>query len=560
MSFDLRHLFAALTLAALAGPALAEDTVFLKNGDRITGFVMSDDGQRLKLGTVYGTVFVEKRRIQEIKKSASGGIPDRVLIVPPPFKDGEPPPDVEEPDSEGEEGPSEDEESSEGVEEAAPGEEGEPKTAIEEPPDFAGVGPLQREPMRFIKGQSADEFLGVEALPAAPRLIFSAQGGAEAVDPSSGKSSFIASSLPSSSFSKALDADGDGKMEFAFSAREEEKLRLQIVDGKGRKLKEFEDAGNDDSGIALLELTALRRKGPKIALAAISSGYSQQPRGVAAFDYETGKKLWFYAVGPAVTTLEAADIDGDGVKEVVFGSYAPANGAQAPDGTDDSHSYVWVLDDKGKLRWKKEFGGHFTGVNIACRDLTGKGKPSIVASTSAAWRFRKDEGRIAVLDSKGAVVWETDMMGSVYSAEFFPEAQGLSILATGRMGGVLKYGADGKPLGSAEFSWANAAAAAKPTLIKGIADFDGDGKPEIAAVSWEEEPKISNPRTDRGPKNVTIYRNAAVWILGRDLKPLRRTVLAKESLYPPRVEVLPGKPAAIAAAQGREFSILKMAP
>ncbi len=93
-------------------------------------------------------------------------------------------------------------------------------------------------------------------------------------------------------------------------------------------------------------------------LLVMDTGYGRLPRGVMACDLQTGEVIWRYDMGslpyierrPPVIT----DFGLDGRLELVLGTSAPQNKVFR-NGTDDLHSYVFVLDlSTGQLlrRWR----------------------------------------------------------------------------------------------------------------------------------------------------------------------------------------------------------------
>ena len=57
---------------------------------------------------------------------------------------------------------------------------------------------------------------------------------------------------------------------------------------------------------------------------------------------ESGKIVWEFLMGPQVVNPIIDDIDGDGLKEIVLGSYAPRNFAEY-NGTQDDSCYGAVF-------------------------------------------------------------------------------------------------------------------------------------------------------------------------------------------------------------------------
>jgi len=100
--------------------------------------------------------------------------------------------------------------------------------------------------------------------------------------------------------------------------------------------------------------------------------------------------------GAQFVFLAPGDVDGDGRDEIAFGADAPANGTEA-NGTNDTESYVGVLDDDGSLPWMERTGGIATQSYVVLVDLDDDGRLELVSgappnqdakpvvSTVAAW-------------------------------------------------------------------------------------------------------------------------------------------------------------------------------
>jgi signal transduction histidine kinase len=128
-------------------------------------------------------------------------------------------------------------------------------------------------------------------------------------------------------------------------------------------------------------LTDLDADGKKELCFKFTEGYLRYPRGVACFDYESGKLLWEYYCGASIHRIEIKDLDGDEKKEIVLSCTAVNNGAQR-NGTSDAYSYVLVLDSKGNETWKNKTGDWYTLAQSAIADLDHDGFYEIVTATA----------------------------------------------------------------------------------------------------------------------------------------------------------------------------------
>ncbi|MCI0470770.1 MAG: hypothetical protein L0Y73_03835, partial [Candidatus Aminicenantes bacterium] len=93
-------------------------------------------------------------------------------------------------------------------------------------------------------------------------------------------------------------------------------------------------------------LVDLEGDGRQEMIIIFQSYYIHYPRGVVCFDAISRKCKWQYYGGALFKDVAFSDLDGDNRKEVILSSAAVNNGA-VNNSTDDSHSYVIVLDRTG---------------------------------------------------------------------------------------------------------------------------------------------------------------------------------------------------------------------
>ncbi len=122
-------------------------------------------------------------------------------------------------------------------------------------------------------------------------------------------------------------------------------LRVRVYNGEGSLLKTFN--GQHDGG-SDVNMVPIGFTGDKV-LIKYGAGYALSPRGMAAFDPETGNELWYYQVGPAPELSSVADIDGNGLLDISLDLISVNNGV-AGNGTYDSNTYVIVVDETGSKK------------------------------------------------------------------------------------------------------------------------------------------------------------------------------------------------------------------
>ena len=120
------------------------------------------------------------------------------------------------------------------------------------------------------------------------------------------------------------------------------------------------------------------RNGKPLWLITVNSGFDAGPRGMIAIDPTTYRPVWHYYVGPQIKSLMTADVDRDGIKEIIFSTYAPSNGAIYNGFTDDS-CYVFMLNAAGKKLWHRPFGPYWSGVMLDTADVDGDGHNELFA-------------------------------------------------------------------------------------------------------------------------------------------------------------------------------------
>ena len=150
-------------------------------------------------------------------------------------------------------------------------------------------------------------------------------------------------------------------------------LRILFYNGAGNLLKTI---STPDSHVIDVKCADLNNDGRKEVIATIQAWYTLKPRGVYVYDYNTGNELWHYNIGPQLWIDSIADINNDGNKEIVVGTFAPHNG-NSDHGTDDSLSYVFAFDKDGNNLWTKQIG--WDSVYSSVADLNNDGNPEIIS-------------------------------------------------------------------------------------------------------------------------------------------------------------------------------------
>ena len=147
---------------------------------------------------------------------------------------------------------------------------------------------------------------------------------------------------------------------------------------------------------------------PLLGIDDIEGGY----RGVFCIDLDRGETLWTDRMGASPVRTHAADLNGDGIDELIVQCYSPENGVSGAGTTDAGTSYVLCMDQSGNILWKKRFVGVHIGTTAAAADVTGDGQPEVVAVCSSTQHM--DMGYVSVLSGSGKTVAERSDLGGLF--------------------------------------------------------------------------------------------------------------------------------------------------
>ncbi|MGD9048778.1 MAG: FG-GAP-like repeat-containing protein, partial [Anaerolineae bacterium] len=160
-----------------------------------------------------------------------------------------------------------------------------------------------------------------------------------------------------------------------------------------------------------------------------------------------------------MTSVAAADLDGDGLPEVAIGT---------------ADHQLYILENDGGLVWRYEAGGVISAVALA--DLNGDGRAQVVVASA--------DGMVSHLDDTGKPAWTFAVAGTAsVSGLAWAVLPCLTTADLDRDGQVelLAGSYDGQVFalnGNGQMRWSFDAG--RPVLGIWAGDVDGDGQPEIA--------------------------------------------------------------------------------
>jgi len=109
--------------------------------------------------------------------------------------------------------------------------------------------------------------------------------------------------------------------------------------------------------------------------------YDLYPRKLMCVDWFNNEIVWEYGLAGIVnyTQTYVEPLAPEERLSIVFGVCSKGNAARTED-MDDQHSYLIVLDENGKLRWKKETGGVFSSCVPVLIDYDNDGNTDILTT------------------------------------------------------------------------------------------------------------------------------------------------------------------------------------
>ena len=273
------------------------------------------------------------------------------------------------------------------------------------------------------------------------------------------------------------DVTGDGTYEIIAGTESNQNFQINIYEGDGTLYKSLQTrTGDADDDIAWIRpITFLNDN--RIA---VSASYTTEPpyysKNLSVIDTD-GNEIWSFGIGPVPLMTSVADIDGDGVLEMLPSLFTASNGDRG-DGTSDYYLYTIVVDANGTekincmLGEDTEGGSNGKSVHIIT-DLEQDGVYEIVATVGHTTDYPGD-AQVRILDSTDATVLFKASVGDDAEPELFVadlDNDGIKEIITSShvLEQVIVFDNQLGQINQADFGG----------YIRSIADVDGDGIAEI---------------------------------------------------------------------------------
>jgi len=336
------------------------------------------------------------------------------------------------------------------------------------------------------------------------------------------------------------DINKDGIVELFVSWVEGTNLTIQVTNHKAYKYKEFHFEGRvSGNEVNLLIPVGLitNKQNNCLFIARVDAAYLKKPRGIACYDYESEKLLWFFPFAPFTPSCVFTDINGDGDIDMILGSGSPCNGSTLEDGTDDCHLYLNAISSDGKLLWRQVVGDEYAICNVELVDFNNNGTNEIIAEIIGHPFYRKLDNKPELgivqkysLDGKLIAQYEHNCYISSFIIGDLDGDGKKEIIAADKTGSILILNSQLSPLKNVNVIPPKYTDVIIDNLT--ICDLDQDGKNELVFLSsHREEISGDNPGYYNKPDNIIKNRDVQIVILDRNLRVIDKYLLWNERFY-----------------------------
>ena len=262
-------------------------------------------------------------------------------------------------------------------------------------------------------------------------------------------------------------------------------------------------------------------------------------------DGADGRLVWRYEFGARPDLMAVADLDSDGIEELLVTTYGDGNGAVANRTRDRDSCYCVALRADGTRLWQRGFGAHpFTGCLAGVADLDRDGKREVFV---AVYSWRDDFGGLAVLDgATGQVIAESpgpDSSPVSHVSAGCADVDGdgrqeLAVMVCGEKAEVLLYRLEERKLKLAARSAlgeASDSSEVSKCRLHAICDLDGDGKCELVVSRGRKRMICEDPMF-----YPSTYDSCGLLVLGSDLQRRQEIPLSVRCQDVTLGDVIPG--------------------
>ncbi|MFN3167065.1 MAG: serine/threonine protein kinase [Phycisphaeraceae bacterium] len=349
----------------------------------------------------------------------------------------------------------------------------------------------------------------------------------------------------------AVDTDGDGRQELVLATQTPGRSYLSLVSLPGRSLGDFSLEGThyrteqgyfENTVVKYCNAADLDGDGQWELIASFADGYAKGERGVACFDVQSQALRWTFPVAPAPDGAVFIDLDEDGKRDIVLGTYSQGTGLTLADGTSDAVAYLYGVGHDGTPRWRHDVnalyaaafplhegfqGQHYIAVRPKLYDLDGDGRDEVYARIHGSYAYRPTIGSVHRIDPATGKPTHTYLVNQSivddYAVDLDRDGK-LELLLTDTMGKV--HILDHRLRKRRVVDLGPPTHDDTPLWFAGHIPAE-DGSPRIVLHGMDREDiRVGNPRTDTGPRNIRHYHDARVIMTDANLRQLDAYTIA----------------------------------
>ncbi|MEF3694706.1 MAG: ATP-binding protein [Candidatus Cloacimonadota bacterium] len=128
-----------------------------------------------------------------------------------------------------------------------------------------------------------------------------------------------------------------------------------------------------------------------------ADGFKANPRGVVVYDLDSGRLKWQYRTPCNLTGIYVEDLDGDGTKEIIFGTKALKNSMEEINGLTDHNSYIVILDPRGETIYQSQVLIGYSTAVPALADIDKDGLQELVLM-AGSWGNQEQRNSLTIYD------------------------------------------------------------------------------------------------------------------------------------------------------------------
>lgn len=268
-------------------------------------------------------------------------------------------------------------------------------------------------------------------------------------------------------------------------------------------------------------LTDLEGDGRLELLATVNSPRGLRARGLLCYDVFGQTQLWSCAVAPHIDSVVPVDLNRDGCKEIVCGSYAPWDGIALEDGTDDGHSYLYVFSADGELKRRVHGGGIFSRT-VPVIPSAPHVETGLFAYARADGHHSKSGerqfGLILSLDAEGKELarWESDR--AIWDCVAWDLAGDghLDVLATDLSGQLLRLDRELKSCARTRICQEGPNGAV--VQLVGLTNLTGQTSRQVVLASWQVEKGKPVMGNDPSERSIELWHELTIWVFDSKLR------------------------------------------